>query len=564
MKKFTRFIALSLVLILVLSMGLGALSAQEEVVAIIAWEQEGPSLWPLVNMVFVSAIDPLVRRGVWDWRGDDTEIFPIMVEEIPTVENGLVTETEDGATAVTYRLREGMLWSDGTPITTADCATGHRIFMDVSTGDIQRGLYPEVVDRLDIIDDLTAVLVYNEPFPDYLVTATLQCEFPAHVYGPILDEVGTIDNAPFLYPGGVSELVGYGPYVFESWDIGEQATFVRNPNWGANDFEDEPAVDVVVLRFIPDAAVRRSAMEVGDVDISVRISFDLVEEHREMADVEVWQTPGVVQDAVWVNMDPDGTQHPALKDTRVREAIAHALDRQEMINALYDPNTTPPRSWYHVNWVPDDLSYLDYDPDLANELLDEAGWVDTTGDGVRDNGEGLSLTLRFFTTTLQLRMDYQLLIQQYLADVGIATQLLPVPAGILFAGFTERGIVSTGDFDLSMFALTNNPLSPNISPFWFACDAIKVPGGGNGYGFCDPRFDELTSLIATTVDPDERLALVNEQVNIMNNARFWIGMYTRDEYYAVNTTRFDPASMYDMGVLSSNFLNQVEYWLPAN
>lgn len=562
--KFTRFLNLVLVVVLVATVLGGAALAQDEVVIVIGWEQEPPSIWPLVNMVFASAMDPLVRRDVWDFEGVDAVATPVMVTEIPSFENGRVSLNDAGNTVVSYTLREGMLWSDGTPITTADCAMAHRIWSDVTTGNFQRGLYPEVVESLEVVDDYNFVFTYNVPYVDFVTGVSASCgTFPAHVYGPILDSVGNIDSAPFLFPNGVTDLVGYGPYVFDSWAIGQQVTWVRNPNWGVNDFEKAPAVDVVIARFIPDAAQMRNSLDVGDIDLAFAIPFDLVAGYRELDGIEIWSTPGVVQDALWINMYENGNQHPALKDINVRMALVHALDREEMIATLYDPTGTVPPNYFHRNWVPDDLGTLAYDPDLANQLLDEAGWVDTNGDGVRDNGEGLSLTLRFYTTTLQLRMDFQLLMQQYWEEVGVAVQLLPVPAGVLFADFSGRGIVSTGDFDLALFALTNSPLTPDIPIYWFGCDMIQNPSGGNGYGFCDPEFDALVPLIASTVDPEQRMEYVHDAVRRLSGAQFWHGLFTRNNFYAVNTSRFDPSSMYNVGVLSSNFFNRIEFWEPA-
>jgi peptide/nickel transport system substrate-binding protein len=563
MKRFTRLLILSLVVVLTLSLGMGPLAAQDEVVIVLGWEQEPTQLPPLTVMAFGWLLTDFYLLDVWNWRGDDQEIFPIMVEEIPSVENGMVTTTDDGKTQVTYKLNEGMLWSDGEPITSADCAFGHLLYSDVGTGDFQRATYPEVVESFEVVDDYTFVMTYTGPFPDYTSDSTAVCQFAEHVFMPYIERDGNINNATPLLTG--EGMVGYGPYVLDRWDVGEGFTFTRNPNWGVNDFEHVPAVDVVVTRTILDAAQMRSALAVGDIDMAFNFSTDLIDAYREIDGVEVWSTPGAFQDAVWINMNPDGSQHPALKDVNVRRAIAHALDREEMVEALIGPGLFVPPNYYHPRWLPDGIEPIPYDLAEAERLLDEAGWVDTTGDGIRDNGEGLSLTLRFYTTDAQIRKDYQLLVQSYLAEVGINVQPIPVPASILFAGFAERGILSSGDFDLAMFALSYTGLHPNVSPTWFSCDQILVPGGSNGWGFCSPRWDELhIDLIPFETDPVLRMEYIHEAVRLMDEAVFWVGAFPRTQQYALDTTRWNIETFYEMGTLSSNWLNSVQYWEPLD
>jgi len=116
-------------------------------------------------------MDEFYGRGVWDWDVN-RQIYPIMVEEIPSPDNGLVTTNDAGNTVVTYKLREGMQWSDGEPITADDCMFWHDIMMDPAKGTFQRGVYPDVVESVTKVDDLTVVLAYNAPFPDYESQAT--------------------------------------------------------------------------------------------------------------------------------------------------------------------------------------------------------------------------------------------------------------------------------------------------------------------------------------------------------------------------------------------------------
>lgn len=564
MKSFTRFTAMFGALLLLLSISMGAASAQDESILVIGWEQEPSQLNPVASESFASLMDGFFARGAWNWDRNN-QIFPIMVTEVPTIENGLARTLDNGNTQVEYVLNQGMLWSDGEEITSDDCLFGHELDMNPDAGTLQRGVYPDVVESFEVVDDYTFIITYNTPFPDFQSSATARCQLPAHQLRPWIESGEILDTHP-RFSG--EDVIGYGPYVFEEWRVGDSVQLVRNPNWGANEWETEPAWDRVVLRFVTESAQMQNAFEVGDLDVAFNFSDDLVEGYSEIDGAEVFSTPGVFGDAIWVNVGNGG--HPALTNPDVVKGLIHAVDRATLAEALVGPGTEVPRSWYSAQFWPDEetLPLIEYNVDEANRLLDEAGWVDTNDDGVRDDGAGTELILRFFTTSgRQIREDYQVFIQDYLSEVGVATQLLPVPSGTLFAVFNQRGILSTGDFDLALFALSTDPLSPFAdAEVWIECAGIPTPdnpSGRNGWGFCSPEFDELDAQVGVTVDPVERLELAHQAQVEFFEGRFWHGLYLRPTWYAFNTGVIDTSTVQDLGTLSGNYFFKIEDWQPA-
>lgn len=559
-RKTTRGLGVVLALALMLTVIVGAVQAQDEKVLVIGWEQEPDVLQPGTSSTFSWLLSGFNGRGVWDWDYNN-EIFPVMVEEIPTLENGGVILNDAGNTVVTYKLRSGMKWSDGEPITADDCLFGHRLWSDTSTGTIpQRSDYPIVVESVEKVDDLTLVQTFNTPFPDYISsTVYLRCEFPKHVIEPLMEaNGGTIDGLPYFTNG--EGVVGYGPYKLESWIKGDSITFVRNEYWDGQ----APAFDRVILRMITDTAQMVNAFETGEIDMAFNFADNLVAKYGAVEGAAVVSTPGVYQDAIWFNIRADGTQNPAVKDVNVRKAIAMAVNRRANNDALVYAGAPIPDAFDAPKWRPEGLEILSYDPDAANAMLDAAGWVDSNGDGLRDK-DGVELILRFFTTTRQVRMDYQLAIQSDLRKVGIGLQLFAVPGpAVLFASFTNRGIMATGDYDMAIYASSNDPITPNIDPDSFTCAGIPSadnPSGGNFSAFCDPRFDELAAAIKVNTDPVSRLEQKHEAVKIFNDATFWVGLYPRDTHYAIATSVVDPESVKGrVGVLASNWFNEVEYW----
>ncbi len=563
MKRTIRYLLVGL-LLLTMSLGIVA-NAQDESILVIGWEQEPPLLNPRVDMTFASLIDNFFARDVWNWDVD-RNIYPVMAAEIPSPENGSVVTLDNGNTQVTYKLREGIVWSDGEPITSADCAFAHELYMDPTKFTFQRGSYPDVVESFEVVDDQTFTMTYNTPFPDYLSNATAVCGWPEHILRPVLEAEGTLDNADFFAPEGVNAgvTVGYGPYVITEWIVGDSIRFEANPNW-----DGEPVgFQTVVLRFIAEAAQMQNALEVGDIDVAFNFTNDVVPGYQAIEGVEVFGTPGVYGDALWMNYGNNrGPVAAAMADKNVRLAIVSAIDRRTLAEQLVGPGTGVPVSWQSPSFWPEDLGITEYNVDEANRLLDEAGWVDSDGDGLRDK-DGVPLVLRFFTTTgNQLRGNYQVAIAEYLTAVGIGTQLIPVPAGILFGDYLERGILDTGDFDLAIFALSTGALSPfSDAPDWFGCDGIPTPentNGNNGWGSCSPEFDALDLQVGSTVDPEERLALAHDAIREFVDEQFWHGLYLRQTWYAINTSVVDPATAKNVGTLSNNYFNHIEYWKPV-
>ena len=201
--------------------------------------------------------------------------------------------------------------------------------------------------------------------------------------------------------------------------VGVVPVYNANPQWQG----EAPDFDRVVVVFITDDTQMRNAMSTGEIDVSFGWSDDLRSEYSAIDGVEIFPAQGVFTDALWIRSGEqgviEGNGSVALLDPLVRQAIAHAIDRITLAEQLIGPGIAVPTSWYPNTLWPDDLPFLEYDVDRAVELLTEAGWTDTNGDGTVDK-DGVELDgLRFVTTENTLRNNYQLVIQEYLAEVGI-------------------------------------------------------------------------------------------------------------------------------------------------
>jgi peptide/nickel transport system substrate-binding protein len=577
MKRLFRLVGVILVIIMVLSLIPSGVGAQDdEVVMVVGIEQEPELIRPLNNLSFGGYIESFYSRDLWEFDNARNPV-PVMAAALPSEEDGTAGIDEDGNTWVEVTIRDGLFWSDGTPITAESCVPYHNVLMNRDlSANITRGKYPDVVKSLEVVDELTLRLTYNGIFPDYIgataSNAIATCRYPGHILQPMIDADGTIDDSSY-WDATDAPIVSFGPYKLVGRERAQSWTLVRNEYW-PKEFV-QPQIDRIILLLIEDDSQMRSAMRVGDIDLSFNWSDDQQDDYSSMDGVEIWPNPGVYSDALWIRMGPKVDEPTparlALQDLRVRQAIVHALDRPFMAEALIGPGIEVPKSWYPKKLWPDDLEFLEYDVDLARQLLDEAGWVDHDGDEgstdvptPRQNADGAELKgLRITTTENELRNNYQLLIQEYLAKVGIGVDIVIVPATTHFATFTEDGTLTAFHFDLSIFANSADPLTPAGDPDSYSCRGIpsaENPDGFNGWQFCNERYDEVDALISTTPPGPERDALVDEAVRLFTDAAFWNGLRLRATWFALRADVWDASTFQNLGTLAVNYFNNAEAW----
>jgi peptide/nickel transport system substrate-binding protein len=556
--------------------GAGVATAQDEVVFVLAFEQEGALADPFNSMTWMSYLNNLYNRDLWEWNSA-REPFPVMAAELPTMDNGGIGFTDEGNTWIQVTLREGLMWSDGTPITSADCeATHYGLWNRDSSPNWNRGDYPDKVAGFEIIDELTFRVTYVQPLPDNInAPQAPSCQYPAHIINPTREAGEIIDSDPYwtLEEGSV----GFGPFKVIDREIGAGFTLVQNEYWP--EYFQQPAIDRIEVVLIPEVSQEVNAMRVGDIDLALNWTEAEIPDFQSIEGVEIFNTPGAYSDSLWIRSGPlvdvATPARDALQDLRVRQAIIHALDRQTMVDTIVAPGVNFPKSWYPPQYWPEDLTVLEYDVDRARELLDEAGWYDHDGDegtvdfpSARQNENGDKLEgIRLGTTTNNIRNAFQLAIQAYLYEVGIRVDVTIYPASLFFATFQQDGIINAYHADLMIYASSNIALSPVSYPNSYYCDMWPTPenpDGGNNLQFCDPRFDELDTLISQTFPGPERDAMVDEAVKIFTDFAFFNGLRFRPTWWAVAADRWDINTFYETGTLGDDELSFAEYWTPLD
>jgi peptide/nickel transport system substrate-binding protein len=493
--------------------------AERKVITFI-FTQEFDSLNPLyTNMWFSDITQEIWNTSAWVYDENNAPV-PVLVTELPSVGNGGVSE--DGL-VITMNLRDDTVWSDGDSLDSADFIFTYDMIMDPANTVASQYPY-DLLESIEAPDDRTVVMTFAEPFVPWMATMWGEL-IPEHVLRSVYDAEGTIDAAPW----NSEPTVGAGAYVFDEWESGSFARFVANENHWLG----RPNIDEIFVQFVPDDASQVAALQAGDGDLGTFISY---------ADVPPLQEAGVKIVTVasgynegWYPMFMEGV-HPALQDVRVRQAIALAFDRFTLNEDLLLGLTLPAATyWDNTPFIDPSLEPWPFDPTRANELLDEAGWIDSNGDGVRDK-DGVELVLKHGATIREVRQDTQAVAQQQLADVGIQLDIQSFDADFFFADYGDAGPCTNGDLDICEWSDTTSYPDPDI--YYWLCDEIpsdEYPTGGNWQALCDEELDALFQASAAEVDPDKRQEMFHEISRIMHENVYWLGIWQDPDIWALSS-----------------------------
>ena len=417
---------------------------------------------------------------------DRMNIVPLLAAEVPTLENGGVVLRTDGGMDVTWKLRPGVTWHDGTPFTSADVrftveAINDPTYNPESTDGFDR------ISSVDTPDPLTAVVHYKEVYAPYALQFA-RGTLPKHVLeGRDIDRAADYNRAP----------LGTGPYRVAEWKSGEYIRLERVPSyWRGSQY---PRIRQILFRFVANTNTRINQLKSGEVHLVAMFPWDKHREVEAIPGITVHRTPGNAYEHVTLNQ----RRVAAFRDVGVRRALMHAIDRDLIAASILDglaPVThgaIQPVSWAFTDEV---VKYA-FDPDRARSLLEQAGWRDANGDGIRDkNGQPLAFTL-ITQAGFAVREGVAQVLQKQFRDVGVDMRVQ------LVDGTSISGLWFEGNFD-AMLHWWQMPADPELTLF-FAADRIP-PRGRNINYFEDDAVTRLVYAADRTVDQAERKRLLAE------------------------------------------------------
>jgi len=409
-------------------------------------------------------------------------------------------EHADSLTLV-FHLDPRARWHDGTPVRAEDVAFTYDVYLDTLVGSRFR---PNLaaIDSVTARDSLTAVFHFARWYPEQLYDATYHTRIlPRH----LLDSIprGRLASSAFARAP-----VGSGPFRFVRWEAGTIIAVAAD----TGHFLGRPRLDRVVWRVVPDLGAGVSALLAGEGDaIAVLPPRELRE--RVRADSSFRMVPYAPNALAFISFnlrDRDRRgPHPVFGDRAVRRAIAMAVDRATIVRSLFGAEgEVPVGPTARAQWIwSDSIRQLPFDSAAAGRLLDEAGWRDGDGDGVREKGGRPLRFVLLLPTTSRTRQDAAVLIQEQLRRVGVHMLLLPLEFNL----FEQRGL--RRDFD-AIFQSRNLDASPAGILQLFAGEGVRH---GNYGRYESPVFDSLVHRAIATPTRAAARPLWREALETLND-----------------------------------------------
>ncbi len=457
-------------------------------------------------------------------------VIPRLVDEVPTLENGGISED---LTTITWVLSEGLLWSDGTPVTAADAVFTYEYCTHPEGGCAQAARY-DGIQSVEAVDDRTIKVTFDAPKPN---------PYQAFVGGtsPLLQRA-QFENclgaaAPQCTEANFNP-IGTGPFRVVEFKPNDVIQMEANPNYRD---PAKPAFATVTFKGGGDAAAAgRAVLETGEFDYAwnLQLAPDVIEGMLAAGLGTTVIGFGTLVERIEMNMTdpspdlPEGERstvahpHPFLSDIRVRQALSMAIDRNLLVEVGYGEagratcNLVPAPEMF----ASDNTGCLTQDVEGAKALLEEAGF--TPGpDGIRVNADGLRLSLLYQTSTNAVRQDFQALIKQWWNDIGVEVELKNVDASVFFGG--DPGSPDTFQkfyADVEMYANNFDGTDPEPYLAQYTCE--KIPGPDNGWQgeninrFCDPAYDELIVQLGQTGVMEERAELAKRLNDMLTKDSF--------------------------------------------
>ncbi|MDZ4184222.1 MAG: peptide-binding protein [Desulfuromonadales bacterium] len=481
--------------------------------------------------------------------GDASNLLPILSSDSASSEvselvyNGLVRydknlklegelakswEISPDNLTITFHLRPGVKWHDGAPFTAEDVLFTYQLLVDPAVPTAYADRY-KLVTRAEVLDPLTFRVQYAKP----LASALISWGFSIHPRHLLANQ--DLSKSPLA-----SAPVGTGPYRFKEWKRGEKMVLEANRDY----WEGAPYLSRVVYRVIPDESTMFLELQAGGVDqmgltpIQYARQTDTATFKRQFSK---YRYPSFAYTYLGYNL-----KNPLFQDKRVRQALSHAINKQELIDGVllglgqeatgpYKPGTWPNNP--NVKKYP-------FDPTQAKKLLAEAGWSDHNGDGILDK-DGRPLAFTIVTNQgNEARIKSAEIIQRRLHDVGVDVKIRVIE----WASFLKE-FINPGKFEATILGWSV-PIDPDSYNVWHS--SKTRPGELNFIGFQNAEVDALLEKGRETLDEDQRKKYYDRFQEILAEEQPYTFLYVPDALPVV-ATRFKGIEPAPAGIMH-NFI----------
>lgn len=420
--------------------------------------------------------------------------------------------SKDGKVYI-FKLKHGVKWHDGTELTADDVVFTFEKMIDPKTNTVRRSNY--VIEgkpiRFVAVDKYTVKAVLPKPFSPFLSSAATEI-LPKHLLKDVDINTATFNRHP----------IGTGPFKFQEWKPGQHIIVTQNPDY----FRGKPKLSAIIFRSIPDANSARIALMKGDID-ELDVSPQDLSQVKKIKSARLYEYDQLMYSFIGFNL-----KHPALMDIRVRQAIAHAVDRDSIVNAVLKGHGTvahvpmSPVSWAYpsANQVPRHA----YDPQKSIELLKKAGYAKNSQGIFEKNGKPLIFNLIYGQGGKASPKNAEI-VQFALQKVGIKINILPME----WQSFLR--IVNSGkhpkQFDMCMLSWSLS-VDPDDYSIWHSS---QYPKGFNFIGYYNKKVDRLLVQGRVESDRSKRAKIYGEVASIIGTQVPYLFLYYPTTISAVNT-----------------------------
>lgn len=453
-------------------------------------------------------------------------IYDTLVEEqgISNFQPGLAeswTVSDDGL-VWTFKIREGVKFHDGTPCDANAVAwsLNWTLEQDVETFAFYLYNFEEIV----AVDDTTLQVTLSSPVGNMEYLLMYVWILPESVWGEM-------DYDTMMEFEDLSAAVGTGPYILKEWSEGEYLILEANKDY----WRTTPVIDRIIYHeyATEDAVVQ--ALLAGEIDVTDTdvIPATAIQTLQDAGNVEVPIMKSTTIDELIINSHENGTQPASLWDPAVRLAIAYGIDKQQIVNVAYlgyadALGPVVPASM--GDWHNSDIVDIPFDVMEGNRVLDEAGYVDSNGDGVREYSDGSPLEYRFYGTDDSTVARIMEIIADGLEQVGISAPPTLMDEDSLIA------LYPAFDFDLIYWGWGLDP-DPDFAMLIFTCDQ-REEGGWSDSGYCDEEFEEMYVEQGITFEREARRELIWKMQEKLFNDRPYIVLTNAKNIQAYRSDHF--------------------------
>ncbi|RCV55361.1 ABC transporter substrate-binding protein [Marinitenerispora sediminis] len=466
----------------------------------VAASQPVDSLSPFLAQRAISTnIHRLIYDFLTNYDAETNEPIPALAES---------WEASDDQLTWTYTIRDGLEWSDGEPLTADDVAWTFTTMMEDEAAATANGNFVANFEQVTAPDEHTVVIELREPQATMLALDVPI--LPRHVWEDV-DDYAEFNNDDL-------PIVGSGPFVLTEHRPNQSITLEANENY----WRGAPGFERLVFTYYNDQDAMVEALRSGEVSFVPDLTPAQADSLEGNDAVTVNAADGKRFNGFTINPgartadgDEFGDGHPALQDRVVRQAIMRAIDKDALVETVHGGYAEAaegyiPARYSDYYWAPEDGDRLDFDPDAANEMLDEAGY-ERGDDGVRVSPDGDPLTFRMFVhNDRPAFVQTGQFMEEWLADIGIEVEGNYVDPNQI----TDR--LNNGEYDLIFTSWNVNP-DPDFVLGIHTCDALpEQPGTMRSDSFfCDERYDELYDQQIQEYDPARRAEIVREMQQIL-------------------------------------------------